>query len=376
MKKTVLLIGGHMSPLLATINVLQEDPDISLAVISRRHATEGDKSPSQESVQFAKMGLPVYFLTTGRLQRAFTIHTIPSLLKIPIGFVQAFFLLRRIKPRVVVSFGGYLSVPVVIAAWVYRVPILTHEQSVHAGLANKINSLFATIVAISWENSRRYFPAQKTILTGNPIRPEIFASNAADGEIKEFLHRCALPLIYITGGNQGSHAINQAIFGLLPDLLMKFAILHQTGKSAHNDYQKANDTIQALSSELKPRYLPIEYVHSSDIGAVLAKASLVISRSGANTICELAALGKTAILVPLPWAQKNEQYENATLLKNAGTAEIVLQGNDFTKRLMQTITAIVAKYDDYQKNAGQAKQLIKLDAAENIATQIRSLVAS
>ena len=191
----ILLIGGHISPLLAVLEELKKHDSVHVEFVSRRHTMEGDKTPSQESKILETFGYPIHFVKTGRLQRNFSPHTLLSLLKVPFGFLQAFRILSEVKPGIVVSFGSYLSVPVVIAAWLQKIPVITHEQSVHAGLASKINALFAKRVLVSWENSLQYFPKGKTVVTGNPIRKEIFQTKAESKEIAQFLSQATLPIL-------------------------------------------------------------------------------------------------------------------------------------------------------------------------------------
>ena len=211
----------------------------------------------------------------------------------------------------VISFGGYVSVPVVTAAAILHVPSITHEQTLTLSLATKINAFFSKKIALSFEetNSKNILPADKVIITGNPIRTEIFNKTSKkfsflDNKIKTF------PLIYVTGGSQGSDFINQLIVKILPQL-NNFTIIHQTGQINLNKVKNLTDKLKLTN------YFPVDYVNSEDIGWVLNHANLVIGRSGANNCLDLHVLNKKSILIPLPFAQQNEQLLNAQwLLKN------------------------------------------------------------
>src|SRR3989344_6654527 len=164
----IAITGGHLSPALSVIEKLSKE-DVVLFV-GRKHVFEGDKGLSFEYKTITSLNIPFVELTTGRLQRKFTAHTLFSIVKIPYGLAQSFLILRKFKPDVVLGFGGYLSVPVVIAAHILRIPAIIHEQTQDAGLANRMLANYADRICISWETSAKYFPRGKTIFTGNPIR--------------------------------------------------------------------------------------------------------------------------------------------------------------------------------------------------------------
>lgn len=365
----IVLTGGHITPLIATIEALQKDATNTCVVISRKHSAEGVFAQSQESQILEQKGIATYFLTTGRLQRSLTRHTIPSLLKIPWGIIGAYNLLRLIKPDVVVSFGGYLSVPVIIAAWTLRISTVTHEQSVKAGLANRINSKFVKKVALAWESSLPFFPKAKSVVVGNPLRQAIFANEEKQTAIGQFLKtENTVPLLYVTGGNQGSHAINTTIFSLVSKLSEQYKILHQTGNLVSQDVEYS----QQLSWK-NNRYMAVPFVTDDDIGPVLHKASLVISRAGANTVTELAALGKVAIFIPLPFAQQQEQLANAQLLEKAGSSVIIDQANLTPDLIAQKLQEIQKNSQLFAQHAEAAKLLVKPEAAVQLAQLITSL---
>lgn len=334
---------------------------------------EGEKALSAESKIVPGLGVKFIPVVSGRLQRRFTRHTISSIFRIPFSFLQSFGLLLKIKPDAILSFGGYVSVPIVISGWFLRIPVLTHEQTVVFGLSSRINSFFAKKIAVSFPQSLAFFPKNKAILTGNPIRKEIFEVNKS-----LIIQSSNLPIIYVTGGNQGAHAINMAVMEILPKLLEKYIVVHQCGD---RDYEFLNQQSAALrlhsgqvnDQQLMKNYFLTPYIGPGDIGWVLNKADLIISRSGANTVCELAALGKPSILIPIPWTYQDEQTKNAQMLKSAGIAEILPQDELSSQTLLSKINEMFKNLKDYQKHKEDAKKLVNLDASEKIAEEINNL---
>lgn len=355
----VALTGGHLTPTLAVIEELRGV--VEIIFIGRKYATEGDRTKSAESSVITGLKIPFFPIDAGRLQRQFTRYTIPALLKIPVGFFQAFGILIKNDPDVVISFGGYVALPVVIAARLQRIPVLTHEQTTEIGLANRIIAYLATRVAVSWESSMVKFPKKKVILTGNPIRNEILA-------IKR--EKPAKEVLYITGGNQGAHVINEAVEEILSSLAAQFEVYHQTGGSEiYHDFERISEKLKTLKEEDQKNYQVAKWYSTAEVSDILAKASLVIGRSGANTVCELAYLGIPAIFIPLPSAGNDEQRKNAQILASLGAAVIILQNELTGKRLLTTIEIVMKELTTFQKNATGAKKLVKTDAAQKIAQE-------
>lgn len=372
MKKKIVITGGHLTPALAVIEKLRQR-GWEIIFIGRKYAVEGEKTPAIEVQIVPKLGIPFLPLTTGRIQRKFTRWTIPSLLKIPFGFLQAFFYLLCLKPNVVLSFGGYLSVPVVFSAWILRIPIITHEQTTVKGLATKFNSIFAQKIAVSWEKSLREFPKNKVVLTGNPIRKETFKINEKFWQELNF--RKNYPLIFITGGNQGSHTINMAVRKVIPQLVKFTNVFHQCGYlQSFGDFKKLTRVKKSLPTRLRGAYEVRKYLGPQEMGTLLNKATLVVSRAGANTVCELAALGKPCILIPFPWLYQDEQTKNAQILAEAGIAEILPQEKLFGKKLLNLIQKMLNNISYYQKNGVKAKKLILKNAQKKIVDLVEEVV--
>lgn len=357
--KTIVICGGHLTPALALIEGLKEDRKIRIIFFGRKRATEGSQNLSAEARSIAAKHIIFIPITAGRLQRTFTRFTIPSLLKVPIGFLQSFFYLAKFRPSLIVSFGGYLSPPVVIGGWFLGITSIAHEQSALPGLASKINSLFVSRLFLTWSSSQKYFDGDMCQVIGNLTRQSIFEKKAQDPQIQKFLKK-RQKLILVTGGNQGSHFLNTIAFSILPKL-GNFCLIHQVG-TANFD----GDLEKALKIK-RANYLAIDYITEQNIGAVLDRADLVISRSGANTVWDLATLSKVAILVPLVSSASGEQSSNAKILAGAGSAIVIDQEKLTADRLMQEIERIFANYQKFQQNARKfAKHLPQKGLAQII----------
>jgi len=335
--------------------------------IGHRFSMRGEKAESVEFRTISKLGIPFYELQTGKFYKAGW----REWLRIPGGLLQALLILLRVRPRLVVSFGGYLAAPVVLAAFLLGIPSVTHEQTAIFGWANRFISLFARKVFLSWESSRAYFPKRKSVLTGNPIRQEIF-----ERRTNRFRFREPLPVIYITGGKQGSHLINEVVRSSLSKFLEKYNLIHQTGSSAtFQDYAKLTLLRSQLPKRLREHYIVQEYFGLEEIGAVYAAATLVVGRAGANTITELAALGKPAVLIPISWASRREQFRNAQILSEKGAAVVLSEEGLSARVLLAAIEAVLKDWNRYKKAAASLRSLVNRRAAAKIATEVLSLIS-
>lgn len=352
----IAICGGHLTPALAVIGELKKEGIEDLFYLGRSKAMEGDATPSAESVVIPNLKIKFYSISAGRLQRKFTRYTITSLLKVPIGVGSSLLILSQERPDLVISFGSYVALPSVIAAWILGIPSISHEQTVKGGLANRIISKFAKKIAISWPDSKKYFPGEKTVLTGNPIRREILS-------IKR--KRTSNPVIFVTGGNQGAHAINEAILEIIEPLLQKYEVVHQTGSAEKfRDFEMLNARVSQLPKRLQRRYQAVKWLNSQELAEVYSRTAVVVGRSGANTVSEVAAIGIPAIFIPLPWAGAKEQGKNAQMLVNMGAAIVLTQERLTPRRLLSAINYVVINIEKYKKSTKETKKLINADAAK------------
>lgn len=361
----ILITGAHFTTALATVEELKKN-NIDIVYVGRRTTREGDTTQSIESQILPQVGVKFISITSGRLQRAFTFYTIPSLFKIPLGFIQAFLILFKEKPAVVLSFGGYVSVPVVVMAWLFSIPVIIHEQTLITGLANKISSWFADKIAVSFPESE-LIKNEKAILTGNPIRREI-TQGVYSTHLQGVQKNTRVPTILITGGNQGSHVINQATEGCLDKLIKVTNVIHQTGDSKFRDYERLSLGF-ARDREVRgsDRYTVMKWI--PQIGKVMKKVDLVVSRSGINTLTELAFLGKPTLVIPIPYLYQNEQTKNAKYFANLGLVRILPQSKLSSDSLLKEIKSGLSNLKSWQRSAKKAKSAVIPDAAKRLALE-------
>lgn len=356
-----MIIGGHVTPALAVIEEIRKRTEWDIVWVGRKLAMEGEIIPSLEYQLIPNLDIPFYTLDTGRFQRKMTRWTIPSLLRTPRGFFQALLLLLRVKPSVVLSFGGYLSFPVTLAAWILRVPIVVHEQTVSSGLANRMASTLADVIAVSHATSSVDFPHHKTVITGNPLRGSI--TRASRKLTKP-------PLIFITGGSQGSRPVNRLVAPIISKLLEKYKIVHQTGVL---DYKEVIRKRNNISSVVRRRYRIIPSLSPDEAAHTLSRAALVIGRSGANTTAEIAWLGIPAILIPIPWSERGEQERNARLLEWVGLARVLPQDETTPKMLLNSVTYMFDNPPTLRIMRA-ARRLVKRDAAKRLVDLLSRFV--
>ncbi|MBM3205280.1 UDP-N-acetylglucosamine--N-acetylmuramyl-(pentapeptide) pyrophosphoryl-undecaprenol N-acetylglucosamine transferase [Candidatus Shapirobacteria bacterium] len=368
-KKRIVLTGGHLTPALAVIEELQKKGWWEVYYFGRPYSTEGDKTPSLESQMIKKVEVNFIPINFGRFQHHFTRYTLPALIRIPWGFLVSFYRLFRLKPDVVLSFGSYVGATVAFAAWWLSIPVVIHEQTTVFGLANRLSQFWAKKIFVSWPETLRFLPREKTLLTGNPLRSEIFRASPKIWSSFQFDQK--LPLILITGGNQGSHRINLAMEGILEKLLKEANVFHQCGQlQIYHDFQRLSAKRNQLAPLLKKRYQLKKYVTGQEWGTLLQKADLVISRAGINIITELLTLGKTQLLIPIPWLPGDEQTKNAQMVKRMGSGEILPQDELTPTSLFNQIKKMMKKIKTYQK----APKLINRQAAGKIVHVLEKMV--
>lgn len=359
-KTKIVITGGHLNPALAMIEQLEQSGRWEIYFFGRNTTTEISDDPSAESQIIPSLNIPFYAITTGRMQRKASFAGIKSLLKFPVGFLQSLYLLLKIKPHIILSFGGYLALPVCLSGFVLGISVVTHEQTTVPGIANRIVALIAKKIAVSW-NIPMGLPARKTIFTGNPVRNEV-RNPAQSPKIKLNLNS-KLPTILIVGGNQGSHAINSAVIPNLKRLLKIANIIMQTGTvNIYNDYETASSIVPPQN---RGKLCVSKFFYPGEYGKIINKADLVIGRAGANTISDLASTGKPSILIPLPISAASEQARNAQILEKFGS--ISLDQKHLTPQLLYSVTIKSLKsLDKLSKLALSAKELINRKSAQHI----------
>ncbi len=374
-KPRIVLTGGHLTPALALIEILEKE-GWEIIFFGRQNTGEGDKKKSIEAEIIPARGIRFIPITTGKLYRKFSLEAVISLMKIPAGISQCLYWLIEVKPKALVSFGGYLGLPAVIGAWILRIPCLIHEQTMVAGLANRISAKFVNRITVSFPESARHFPLVKTVVIGNPVQPGVFTKEITlekklGGKLK---HK---KTILVMGGNQGAKIINQATIEALFELLEEYNIVHVFGNSSdqNQEWQEAQKLLIKLPEKLKINYWPMRYIPPEQMGIYYNLADLVVCRSGANTIYELGLLNKPAILIPLEPSLMNEQLHNARLLEKYGLA-LILRESDLTGESLKMKTDEAFEKIPTLKLALEAKKIFIEDAAENLYAEVEKLTRS
>jgi len=369
--------SGHISPALAiidTIGALAAGADWQ----PRFRYIGGKRGIEQRIITSA--GLDFVGIETGKLRRYFSLENLTDMLRIPIGIGQALAEVRRFDPDIVLSTGGYVGVPPVLAAWLLQRPILTHEQTVQIGLANRITARFATQIALSFASAVRELPPRlrrKTIVTGNPVRALIFGGDRVAGvQLAGFDPADdALPTMYVTGGSQGARIINRAVEAALPELLAICRVVHQSGEQPAGDEQDYDRLMRAaaqLPPELHRRYFVTRFV-GDEIKHIFALADLVVGRAGAGTIAEICVLGKPALYIPLVPTGGDEQTRNAQACVQAGAAVLVPQAELSGPRLLAEVRTLLADRARLVAMGHAALTLGKPHAARDVAQALLAL---
>ncbi|MEW5723754.1 MAG: undecaprenyldiphospho-muramoylpentapeptide beta-N-acetylglucosaminyltransferase [Thermodesulfobacteriota bacterium] len=340
--------GGHLFP------------GVAVAEEFRRGNSEtevlfvGTGRPVEAEV-LGRRGLPVRTITASGLKGRGLLGRLRSLAALPVGLVQSLFLVREFKPDVVLGVGGYVSGPVAVAARLLGRATALHEQNSVPGLTNRLLGRVVHLVFISFESSRRFFPAAKTHLTGNPIRWEI----AAAAEAGRRPERTGFTLL-ISGGSQGARAINRAAAGAAPLMAARFPdlrVIHQTGP-ADLEEARAAWAAAGVVAEVSPFIQDMERVYQA--------ADLVVCRAGALTLTEVAVMGRPTVFVPLPTAADNHQEINARAMVEAGAAEILLEKDLSPETLTQTVVRLAARPESLAAMGAAARRAVPPDAAHRI----------
>jgi UDP-N-acetylglucosamine--N-acetylmuramyl-(pentapeptide) pyrophosphoryl-undecaprenol N-acetylglucosamine transferase len=289
-----------------------------------------------------------------------------NLLQTLAGVRQALREIEDFGPEAIFVTGGYVSVPVVVAGWLQRVPILIYLPDIEPGLAIRVLSRLAQRVAVSVEESQRYFPAHKTTVTGYPVRPELLTVDK--GEAKKALGlEEGLKTLLVFGGSRGAHSINLALSKILNHLLDVCQIIHICGRL---DAQWVEDWQAELPARLRVRYKAYVYLHE-EMALALAAADLVVARAGAATLGELPALGLTSILVPYPYAGRHQEL-NANYLVSRGAA-VKIDNADLEEKLLPTVMELLGNEELLMQMRERVRSLARPKAAQHIVSELQRL---
>ena len=329
MKRIVLTGGGtagHVTPNIALMPRLQE-LGYEIHYIGSHNGIE--KNLIEE------MNIPYYGISSGKLRRYFDLKNFSDPFRVIKGYTEARKLLKQLKPDIIFSKGGFVAVPVVLAAKHCHIPVIIHESDLTPGLANKLAIPSATKVCCNFPETLQYLPADKAVLSGSPIRAELRSgSRAAALKICGFTDD--KPVMMVIGGSLGSANVNNAVRGILPELLQTFQVIHLCGAD------KLDPSLEHTKG-----YVQFEYI-KKELADLFALADVVVSRAGANAICELLELRKPTLLIPLGSnASRGDQILNAQSFQKQGFCEVLLEENLTPELLLETIRKVYDSRAEY-----------------------------
>lgn len=313
-------------------------------------------------------GIPIKNIKAYKLRRYWSSKNITEIVNLPIGFFQSLWRVYKFMPDVIFAKGGYVSLPVVAAAWIFRIPIIIHESDSVAGLANSIAAKMANKVAISFRESGNFFPEKKIVFTGNPVRAGILNGDRA-GAYNHFGLKTGLPTLLALGGSQGAQKINDILLEIVPKLVAKMQIIHICGIKNYNDIKQAMNRWRFTGVE-NYHIFPFLYDNLRDAYAV---SDLVVSRAGANNIAEIANVGKPAILIPLSSSAGDHQLKNAYYFASRNAAILLEETNLTPHMLYDAIFKILENKALGMNMVRAAHKLIAMDSADRIAKEIFEL---
>lgn len=355
--KKLLITGTHLTPALELIRQLKADSknNWQITYVGRQFNSSTSTKESIESEIIPKMGVKFYSISCGKFDRKYLPNTLIGIPKTIKGFIQAKKIIKQIKPDIVISFGGYVSVPIIISSWLSRIKSITHEQTLTNSLTTKINSLFVNKVALSFNNpqQKENLPQKKTVVTGNLLRYQLFNHQ------QKIITNSNNPIIYLTAGNQGSHFIN-SIFKKVLAQLKEFSIIHQTGAIDFPEFKKLEKKYN--------NYLAFDYLKTEKVAWLLQKAQLIIARSGANTSQEIELFKQNSILIPLAKSQQDEQLLNALWLKKRLPERIIILKEDQLNK--DSLINSIKKLQNIKKN----QTIIKNKANLNLLNLIYEII--
>lgn len=373
--------GGHVSAATAIIDGLKEKyPNAceQILYIGGDLAMVGEKNgKSIEQRRIEKTDIHFRKIRAGKLQRRIHPSSLLLALRTLLGIWDARKIMNEFKPDLVISTGGFVSVPVALAARRMKIPVYLHEQTAAVGLSNKIVSKFAKKIFVTFPQSIEHFPSERTEHVGNAVRPAIFKKEGHGkvvDAVKEMLPiKDNYPIIYISGGGQGSHLINVTIRQMLTYLSQEFQVVLQTGDNQTlQDYEVLKKEMKKLPPNLQKRFFPTKFVNENEIGYLFEHMDFFIGRAGANTVYEMGVMKKPSIFIPIPWVAHNEQYKNAKILEDLGTSKLLPEGELTAEKLFMEVKKMKAEWPRKKEemNTKELERVFTTDAVDKIIKSI------
>jgi UDP-N-acetylglucosamine--N-acetylmuramyl-(pentapeptide) pyrophosphoryl-undecaprenol N-acetylglucosamine transferase len=351
--------GGHLYPGIAVAReLLARRPDAQISFAGTARGIEARVVPRE--------GFPLDLLRSGGLKGKSLADRARGGLLLPLSLVDAWRIVSRRRPQLVIGVGGYSSGPVVLVAALRGVPTMLLEQNAVPGLTNRLLARVVRAAAVTFDSTRGFF-GSKAFVSGNPVRPEFFATVGPSQESGVDEH-ASITRVLVFGGSQGAHAINVAMVEAAKELAAGGAALHLTHQTGERDVEMVRTGYREAGIQADVE------AFLYDMGSRLRRADLIVCRAGATTLAEITAAGKAAILIPLPTATDDHQRKNAEALGAAGAAEVLVQSEMTGHVLAQRILSLAADRERRTRMAGAARALAKPDAARVIVDRALELV--
>ena len=369
MAKRIVLTGGgtagHIRPLVTVADYIRKNRNRKIDFLFLGPSTELERKIMDES------NIPQKSVMSGKIRRYFSLLYFVDVFKLIFGFIQALWRLFWFMPDAVFAKGGFASVPVVVAAKLYRIPVLIHESDAVPGMANKFLGSISNRIALTFDRAKMYFPEPKTIVIGNPVREEVLNGNEEEGRRVVGMKKEYKPVIFFIGGSQGAQIINERILLNLNALLKKYQIIHQTGEK-NIDFAKKEAQRKGCKIGHSD-YYPIGFI-GDEIKHFFALADVVVSRAGSTSISEIAANKKPSILIPIAKSANGHQRINAFEVSKAGGA-VALEEKNFKKNiLIHEIDKILGNEKFRNKLILNVEKFYHPEATKTLAKELLSLI--
>ncbi len=361
--------GGHVYPALAVAEQLMTDgerPTVNGSGCVPSVICYVGSSGGVEEEIVRRAGLPFRAIPAGGLRGLVPWRAVRNLIRLSLGVICAWEIIGDFSPEVVFVTGGYVCVPVVVSAWLRRLPILIYLPDIVPGLAIRFLARLASRIAVSFTESRAFFAEDKVVVSGYPVRRQFFTADEMAAR-KAMGLKEGLKTVMVFGGSQGAHSLNVALDAVLDQLLENYQVIHVCGP---RDAARVEKRRGELSEATRERYKAFPYLHEEMVSA-LAAADLVVARAGAATLGEFPALGLASILVPYPYAGGHQDINAAYLARHGGA--MVLKDSDLNEKLLPAVIALLEDDKSRMEMGHRARSLSHPEAAGNIVAELRRL---
>ncbi len=356
--------GGHVYPLIAVAQSIRKIVREEKLLDATLYYMAPSKYNEQALLENGIIYVPCF---AGKIRRYFSLLNVVDLFKTATGIIRAIFDIYNIFPDIIFSKGGYVSFPALVAARLFGIPVVIHESDSKPGRVSLWSGKFAKRIALSYPQAAQYFDEKRVAHTGNPIRKEIELP-LKEGSFEHFQFERELPVLLILGGSQGSQKINDIIIDILPELVEKYNIIHQTGKNLFAEVKNTSEVVLNGSAH-KDRYKAFAYLDTLSMRMAAGCASLIISRAG-STIFEIAEWGIPSIIIPIPEEISHDQRSNAFAYASTGACSVIEEVNLTPHIVSNEIDRIISTPSVFERMKQGTETFRHPHAADTIAREI------